>query len=50
MARGRPRSASAAEAGDGGEGPNARERRAEVVRLLDEQEYVDVGELAARFA
>ena len=51
MARGRPRSASAAEAGHSdGEGPNARERRAQVVRLLDQQEYVDVGELAARFS
>jgi DeoR/GlpR family transcriptional regulator of sugar metabolism len=32
------------------DGPSARERRAEVVRLLDQQEYVDVAELAQRFS
>ncbi len=32
------------------DGPSARERRAAVVRLLDDQEYVDVTELARRFS
>ena len=46
MARGRIHAPDPAEETDG---PSARERRAEVVRLLDQQEYVDVGELASRF-
>jgi DeoR/GlpR family transcriptional regulator of sugar metabolism len=51
VVRGRPRSASGAEADvRDGDGPSARERRAQVVRLLDQQEYVDVAELAARFS
>lgn len=32
------------------DGPSARERRAAVVRILDDQEYVDVTELARRFS
>lgn len=50
MARGRTRSTAGDADDEGADGPNARERRNQVVSLLDQQEYVDVAELARRFS
>ena len=47
MAGGRAPGVKATEAA--AEARSARARRGEIVRLLDDQEYVDVGELASRF-
>jgi DeoR/GlpR family transcriptional regulator of sugar metabolism len=45
-----PRNRGERPADAGSDGLTARARRTEIVRLLDDQEYVDVGELSRRFA